>query len=106
VRLLLLVAFPLMAGGLAVDLFGQWQTGLRPEEHSYGAVVYTVIGVQGVYVVALTLMAFYTIARSLAGMLDGVRRVTFDNTMLFWHYMTAQGLVGLAVIHFFPRLIG
>lgn len=105
-RLLLMAAVPLMAGGLAVDIYGHWQTGLRPEEHSYGAVVYTVVSVQGVYVATLTLMAFYTVARSLAGMLDGVHRVTFDNTMLFWHYMTAQGLVGLAIIHFFPRLIG
>ena len=54
----------------------------------------------------MTIMALYTLARSLCGMLTGVRRATFDNTMLLWHYTTAQGLVALVVSTFFPRLLG
>jgi cytochrome c oxidase subunit I+III len=54
----------------------------------------------------MIVMAFYTLARSLLGMLNGVRRATFDNTMLLWHYTTAQGLVALAVSTLFPRLLG
>jgi cytochrome c oxidase subunit I+III len=101
-RLPLLAAILLMPGGLAVDVYGHWQTGLRPDEHSYGAVVYAIAGLQAIYVATVLLMGLFTLARSLAGMIDGVRRVTFDNTMLFWYYMAAQGLVGLAVVHFFP----
>jgi cytochrome c oxidase subunit I+III len=54
----------------------------------------------------LTIMGLYTLARSFCGMLTGLRRATFDNTMLFWHYGTAQALVALAVSTLFPRLIG
>ena len=52
------------------------------------------------------IMGLYTIARWLAGRLDSVRRATFDNTMLFWFYTVGQGLVGLLVVHGFPRLSG
>jgi cytochrome c oxidase subunit I+III len=51
-------------------------------------------------------MALFVLARSFAGRLDGVRRQTFDNTMLVWHYAVLQGLVGLALVHFFPRFSG
>jgi cytochrome c oxidase subunit I+III len=50
-------------------------------------------------------MGLYTIARWWAGLLNPIRRATFDNTMLFWHYATVQGLVGLALAHGFPRLL-
>jgi hypothetical protein len=36
---------------------------------------------------------------------DNVRRVTFDNARLFWHYTVAQTLVGLVLVHGFPRLV-
>ena len=105
-RLLLLLAVPLMIGAFAAQLYGPWQSGLRPDVHSYGAVVYTFVALQGFLVAVMTIMALYTLARSLAGMLNGVRRATFDNTMLLWHYTTAQGLVAVAISTFFPRLLG
>ena len=37
---------------------------------------------------------------------DETRRVTFDNTRLFWHYMVAQGIAGIALVHLIPRLGG
>src|SRR3546814_3059433 len=78
-RIALLLALPLLAGALGVDLAGQWRTGLRPAESGYGAVVYTVIGLQGLLVATAAVMVLYTLARSLCGMLDAERRVTFDN---------------------------
>ena len=81
-------------------------TGLRPTGHAYGATVYILLGYQGFHVAVLLLMGCYTLARSLFGLLDSQRRATFDNTMLLWHYMVGQGLVALAVIHLFPRLVG
>jgi len=33
------------------------------------------------------------------------RPVTFDNAMLLWHYTVAQGLVGILLVHGFPRLL-
>jgi cytochrome c oxidase subunit I+III len=39
-------------------------------------------------------------------MVDSVRRQTFDNTMLMWHYTVAQGLVALVIVQFFPSVSG
>jgi cytochrome c oxidase subunit I+III len=105
-RITLLLAIPLLISALGIEVYGQWQTGLRPTESSYGAVVYMVSALQGLFVAALVIMGLYTVARSLLGLLDGQRRATFDNTFLFWHYAVGQGLVGLAVVHLSPRLLG
>ena len=95
-----------MLAALGLDVWGHWRTGLRPDAHSYGAVDYAIVGLQGVYAATLVAMALFTLAKSLVGRLDGVRRVTFDNTMLFWHYSTAQALLGLALDQFFPWVAG
>jgi cytochrome c oxidase subunit I+III len=81
-------------------------TGLRPAENAYGAMVYlgTVLFSQLAF--TLVIMGVFTLARHLAGKLDAVRRVTFDNYMLLYHYAVAQSLLGLALVHGFPRLIG
>ena len=101
-----LIAIPLLLGAFGIDLYSQWQSGLRPTASSYGAVVFTVVSMQGLLAAVLTIMGFYTVARALCGLLNAERRATFDNTMLLWHYTVGQGLLGLAVVHLFPRLIG
>jgi cytochrome c oxidase subunit I+III len=106
VRIALLAAIPLLIVALGIDLYSQWQTGLRPVENSYGAVVYTTIALQGFFVATVGVMGLYTLARSLCGLLNAERRATFDNTLLLWHYTVIQGLVGLAVVHVSPRLLG
>jgi cytochrome c oxidase subunit I+III len=100
------LALALAMAAFLLELWGHWQTGLRPHRSAYGAAVYTVIGLQGFFVLVAAAMALYTMARAAAGLLDGQRRVTFDNTMLFWHYTVAQGLGSLALVHAFPRLAG
>jgi cytochrome c oxidase subunit I+III len=104
-RLVMLAAPPLLAAALTVDVSSHWQFGLRPADSSYGATIYTIAGVQGVYVAVLAIIAAYTVARSLADKLDGIRRATFDSTMLLWLYAVAQGLLGLIVVALFPRLV-
>jgi cytochrome c oxidase subunit I+III len=106
VPILIGVALVLVAGGSAADLWSQWRTGLSPSAHAYGAAVYAIISLQVFFVLTTLIMGLYTIARWLAGKLDSVRRTTFDNTMLFWYYTVGQGLVGLLVVHGFPRLAG
>ncbi|MDC7785047.1 cytochrome c oxidase subunit I [Rhodoplanes sp. TEM] len=105
-RIALAAAIPLVVAAVATDLAAQSGTGLQPTESAYGAVVYMFVSLQGFYAVVLVLMGVFTLARSLAGKLDGVRRGTFDNTMLLWHFAVVQGLVGLAVTALFPRLVG
>ncbi len=106
VRLLILAAVPLIVGASAAEILAQWDAGVRPAETSYGAIVFALISIQAFYVATLVVMALYTVARSLAGLLNGRRRVTFDNLRMLWLYAVAQGLVGLAVMHLFPRTVG
>ena len=37
--------------------------------------------------------------------IDGTRRLTFDNTVLFWLYTAGQGAAGIVLLHGFPRLL-
>lgn len=55
--------------------------------------------------IVVALMAGYVQARSWAGKLDGVRRLSFDNPMLFWLYTCGQGLVGVVLLHGVGRLL-
>ncbi len=105
-RAALLAAIALMLTAFGADLWGQWQTGLRADEHAYGAIVYAVLAWQGFHVGILFVMAAYTLARSWCGLIDSTRRVTFDNTRLFWHYMSAQGIASIMLVHALPRWIG
>jgi cytochrome c oxidase subunit I+III len=105
-RIALLAAIPLLLGALVIEIHGQWRSGLRPEDTGYAAAVYMTSALQGVFVATLLVMGLYTFARSLCGKLDSVQRATFDNTMLLWHYTVGQGLIGLAVVHLSPRLLG
>lgn len=98
-------SFVLMAGLLsmlmayAIDLYGHSQTGLRPEQHVYGAVVYAVLAWQGLHICIVCIMISYTLARAWRGMLDVTRRITFDNTRLFWHYTAGQGIAAILLLH-------
>jgi cytochrome c oxidase subunit I+III len=105
-RVLLAAAIPLLVLGFAADLYAQLGSRLRPSDSGYAATVYAFIALQGQYVIALVLMGVFVLARSAARKLDGVRRQTFDCTMLLWHYSVTQGLVGLAIVHLFPRVAG
>jgi cytochrome c oxidase subunit I+III len=58
------------------------------------------------HVLVLFLMGAYNLARSWSGLLDAKRRVSFDNTRLFWHYTVGQGLTGLLAMHALPRMLG
>ena len=103
-RLALATAVLSLVVSLAIELQAHWQSGLRPSTSSYAALVYAILAVQGQLVVAAAIMGLYTLARSAAGKLTAVRRVTFDNTKCLWHYTVAQGLLGLLIVHGFPRI--
>jgi cytochrome c oxidase subunit I+III len=103
---LLLLGAAFLVGGVAVDLVGHWQSGLRPTDNSYSAMVYMAAILTGQIVAAVAIMSLFTFARHLAGRLDSRRRVTFECTALLAYYAAGQGVVGLALVHGFPRLIG
>ncbi|MDQ3025892.1 MAG: cytochrome c oxidase subunit I [Pseudomonadota bacterium] len=100
----LIVATVALVAAFAADLFAH--RDLSPGESSYGAIVGMLLSLEGFFVGVVVVMALFTLARRRAGLIDGVRRATFDNSRLLLHYTVAQSLAGLAMIHVFPRLVG
>ena len=98
-------AVALMLVAFGAELYGARESGLQPESHAYDAIVSAVLGWQGLHVIVLILMTGYVLARLLSGLLDRERRVTFDNTRLLWHYMVAQGIAGIVLVHVLPRVL-
>jgi cytochrome c oxidase subunit I+III len=96
----------ILIASLALDMWSQWQAGLRPDASGYGAIVYASGVLQFEIVAAVLAMAGFALARLFTGRLDGHRRVVFDNLALFWLYAIGQGLFGLILTHGFPRLVG
>jgi cytochrome c oxidase subunit I+III len=105
-RRLVVAGVLVMLAALALDVAGHLHAGLAPAAHGYGATVGVLILVQALFVAALVIMATYSLARSWRGLLGAARRVTFDNTMLLWHYAVAQAAVGLVALNVLPRWLG
>jgi cytochrome c oxidase subunit I+III len=103
--LLILSALAMLASlGLATESL--WSIGYKPDGDGPAAMGYLALILQAQIALPLTVIAGFALARRLAGKLDSVRRNVYDNLALLWHYGTAQGLVGLALIHGFPRMVG
>jgi hypothetical protein len=93
---------PLLALAAVLNILAH--RDLLAGESAYGAIVHAVLTLDAFFVAAAIALALFALARRAAGRLDRVRRVTFDNARLFWHYVVAQTLVGLLLVHGFPRL--
>ena len=93
-------------GSLGLSLESLWWSGFRPFGDGHAAMVYLALFLQAQIALPLTVMGGFALARQLAGKLDPVRRNVYDNLALLWHYAGAQGLLGLALVHGFPRLVG
>jgi cytochrome c oxidase subunit I+III len=100
---LLLIAIPLLSAAAAVNLVAH--RSLSPQESSYGAIVHALLAIDAFFVAVAVVLALFAVARRAAGRLDRIRRVVFDNARLFWHYTVAQSLVGVGMLHGFPRLV-
>jgi cytochrome c oxidase subunit I+III len=93
------------SGSLVVEFWAHWMSGLRPDGSAYGALTYLASALQLEIVAAIVVIGFYVVARVLAGRLDAVHRVTFDVFMLLTYYAIGQGLLGLLLVHGFPRTV-
>ncbi|WP_328805648.1 cbb3-type cytochrome c oxidase subunit I [Sabulicella rubraurantiaca] len=103
--LLVIPAIVLLAAGVTGEALALWEAGLRPREHVHSSTSFSLVAFQGVHVAVSALMLGYTVARAWAGMLNGERRLVFDNSMLFSLYTCAQGAAGVVLLHGFPRLL-
>jgi cytochrome c oxidase subunit I+III len=102
----------MLAGGaalvaaVAIDILAHWQAGLRPTESAYAATVYMGGVLNGQLAAAVAIMTLFALARHVTGRLDGERRVTFESAALLTYYTAGQELLGLVLVHGFPRLVG
>jgi cytochrome c oxidase subunit I+III len=101
-----LVGCSALAAAVALEFVTHWQSGLRPEATAYGAMVYLAALLAAQVVAAVAIMGLFTVARLVVGRTDRERRNSFDYTMLLAYYAAAQTLLGLVLIHGFPRLVG
>jgi cytochrome c oxidase subunit I+III len=95
----------LAMGALAFTLQAQWHSDAGASDHAYGAIVYTLLAYQGFHIVILLCMGAYTLARVWAGLLDPVRRMSFDSTRLLWHYTVGQGIACVLIVDLAPRFL-
>jgi cytochrome c oxidase subunit I+III len=95
----------MLVAAMAVDGYAQWQTGLRPADSGYTAMVSMNLFLQLMLVACLVVMAGFAMARRFTRQLNTQRRVVYENLMLLWHYTVAQSALGLLLTHGFPRVV-
>jgi cytochrome c oxidase subunit I+III len=104
--LAVLVGCAALSAAVAVEIVAHWQSGLEPGATAYGAMVYLAGVLAAQVVAAVVLMGLFIVARLVAGRTDRERRNSFDHTALLAYYAAAQTLLGLVLVHGFPRLVG
>ncbi|MVW79866.1 cbb3-type cytochrome c oxidase subunit I [Bordetella sp. 02P26C-1] len=102
----MLLGICVLLAASAFELVQHWQTGLRPQRGAYDAVVYAVAGHQAFFAIIVAIMGVFTLARSMANKLNLQHQSCLQATQTMWHYTVVQGLVGLVLVHQFPRLVG
>lgn len=106
VPLLILGSAGLAIAAIVVEFYGHWTHGIRPTTSSYDAMVFMGAILSAQIIAAITIMSLFCAARHIAGKLDKVRWASLENTTLLLYYLIAQALVGLALVHGFPHLMG
>ena len=92
---------------LAIETLAHWRSGLRPDASGYAAMVYLAAALQLELVVALVVMSllYARSPRSPAASM-ACRRVSFDSFGPAVALQRGAGLLGLLLVHGFPRLVG
>ena len=104
-RLSLALGAALLAAFVATQVLMMVDYGQTPQSHAYASLMYVLVGYQGVHALVALLMAAFVWLRSRLGRSDAVRQRDFQVLTLFWHYTTGLWLVGLLLVHAFPRLV-
>ena len=105
-RWAVVLALGCMLGATVVDFMAQASAGLAPTETAWGATVAALLAWQGFHALILVTMGLYLLARSWSGALRTDARATLDNTAVMWHYVTLQGIAGMALVRLLPQWMG
>ena len=95
----------LLAAFVATQVWMLVDYGQTPQSHAYASLIYVLVGYQAVHALVALLMAVFVWLRSRLGRNDAIRQRDFQVLTLFWHYTTGLWLVGLLLVHVFPRLV-
>ncbi|WP_225766876.1 cytochrome c oxidase subunit I [Inquilinus sp. Marseille-Q2685] len=104
--LLFALAAACLAGAVALNIGSHWQTGLRPTDNAYGAMVYMAGVLDAQLAVAVAMLFGFAVARAATRRLDRERRVGFEVAALLSAYTAGQIVFGLLLVHGFPRVAG
>jgi cytochrome c oxidase subunit I+III len=103
--LLVMLGVALLAAGFAAEIGAHWGRGLRPTTDAHAAMVAMASFLQLQLVIPVIVFAGYVLVRVAIGYIDSRRRAMVDNLMLLWLYAAGQGLLGLLLVHGFPRVV-
>jgi len=98
-----IIAVVLMSAAFAVQALAFRDAS--PTASGYGAIVWSILCVQGFELVSAIALAGFAVVRTLAHRVDVTRRNVFDNARIFWHYVVLQHLVGIAMLYGFPAAV-
>ena len=94
-----------LVSALGLEAWTHRSAGLNPAADAHAALVAMSLFLQVQLAAPVVIWGFFVMARLFAGHLDTRRRATVENLKLFWLYTIAQGLVGLLLVHGFPRVL-
>jgi cytochrome c oxidase subunit I+III len=94
-----------LVAAVLVEGVTQWQAGVDPANSSHDAMVFMAVILSAELVVAVVIMSGFAIARHFTGKLDRIRWASLENTQLLIYYTAAQALIGLVLVHGFPRML-
>jgi cytochrome c oxidase subunit I+III len=95
----------LAAAGASALIAAPWTTGLDPQQHVYGAIVWILVIWCAAHVGVGVIMHGYCGARRLAGRMTATHDQDIVNVALYWHFVAFTVFVTVAVIAGFPLVV-
>ena len=94
-----------LLAALLVETWAQRSVGLDPASSAHAGMVAMGLFLQLQIAAPVAIIGGFVLARLFAGHVDTRRRAMVDNLMLLWLYAAGQGLLGVLLLHGFPRVI-
>jgi cytochrome c oxidase subunit I+III len=92
----------LSLAGIAAMFQGPLEHGLDPRAFAYDATVWVIVIWLSLHAALAAAMGLYCLARSAFGHLTPAYDLDLRITVLFWHFLAATSVTGLALIALFP----
>jgi cytochrome c oxidase subunit I+III len=94
-----------LLAALLIETWVQRSVGLDPASSAHAGMVAMSLFLQLQITAPVAIIGCFVLARLFAGHIDTRRRAMVDNLMLLWLYAAGQGLLGVLLVHGFPRVV-